>query len=108
MDEIPFIFILSFFIVKMFDGRYNYCIVIKRKYKLMKTESEPLRKTYGTFGDRDCDSEQRCIKDIEAAEALGWTDVRFVYDDVYGGLYLGGVNAKGEWGHVPRTTNLEK
>jgi len=54
-----------------------------------------------TFGTRDSEMEQSVIKRIEEAEALGWTDVHFVYDDVHGGLYLGGIDPHGNWGHVP-------
>jgi hypothetical protein len=28
----------------------------------------------------------------DKAKELGWTDVKWTYDDVYGGIYLGGVN----------------
>lgn len=31
----------------------------------------------------------------------GWKDVRWVYDDIYGGIYLGGVSPiTGKWEHI--------
>jgi len=38
----------------------------------------------------------------EKAKELGWTDVAWTYDDIYGGIYLGGVNPlTKEWDKVP-------
>jgi len=38
---------------------------------------------------------------IEAAIRDGWTDVKWTYDDMFGGIYLGGVSPKtGEWEHI--------
>lgn len=32
------------------------------------------------------------------AEALGWTEINVVYDDMYGGCYLGGIAPEdGKW-----------
>lgn len=55
---------------------------------------------FHTFGSRDADLEREVIHIICKAEAEGWTNVYYVYDDEWGGLYLGGVNPKGEWAHV--------
>ena len=60
-----------------------------------------------SFGSRNCELEQRDLPRIEAAEAAGWTDVHYVYDDLWGGLYLGGIDPTGKWGHVPETPNAE-
>lgn len=54
-----------------------------------------------SFGERHCDLEQQNIARIEKAESLGWTNVHFVYDDDYGGLYLGGTDPDGKWGIAP-------
>lgn len=72
----------------------------------METPESQNGKTSFSFGERDGDLERLAITRIERAELLGWTDVRFVYDDEYGGLYLGGVDQNGEWGHVPNINNL--
>jgi len=38
---------------------------------------------------------------IELYLKNGWTDVAWVYDDVYGGIYMGGVSPKtGKWEHI--------
>ncbi len=38
----------------------------------------------------------------EKAKELGWTDVKWTYDDVYGGIYLGGLNPlTKKWEKVP-------
>jgi hypothetical protein len=38
----------------------------------------------------------------QQAEQLGWTNVRVVYDDEYGGCYAGGVDPEdGKWKKIP-------
>lgn len=54
-----------------------------------------------SFGERNRDLEQQNLSRIKAAEDSGWTDLKFVYDDIFGGLYLGGIDPNGKWGHAP-------
>jgi len=45
----------------------------------------------------------------ELANSLNWTDVQWVYDDMYGGVYLGGINPLTKiWDHVPKMEDLLK
>ncbi len=44
---------------------------------------------------------------IQIAESLGWTQIEYIYDDMWGGIYLGGINSNGEWGHVPEFIGSE-
>jgi hypothetical protein len=43
---------------------------------------------------------------INRAKALGWTEISYTYDDMWGGIYLGGVNPSGKWSPVPELIDM--
>ena len=52
--------------------------------------------------------EEKASVRINRAKALGWTQISYTYDDVWGGIYLGGVNPSGKWGHVPELIDMSE
>ena len=82
------------------DGKIYYSKNIAYFYEYPEEGSIPLGRT-ATHGE-EVDLSTHPDPRIPIAKELGWTDVHLVYDDQYGGLYLGGINPAGKWQEVPK------